>query len=603
MSLRLRLSLVALLATAVVFAAGSILFSNLLSSNLVGTLDANLAVQATQASQAIPGPGGQENFQDAGGAPVGAPSPHSTAVPSEYLVQVLAPGRRVVQANQAAGNAALLIGGYFGTWVDAAAAADRPLSAAGLAPLDATLGAGMIAALPAGACGLVETARITRYLASQSAGQCGPCVFGLDAVAARLCQLADGEPGVECQVDFGRMGLVPDGDHKRVCHALIFTACYSRHCYVWLTFSQTTAEVIAGFEAAWLFFCGVFPVVIPDNMAQIVTTADKVAPRINDTFLEYSQSRGFSIDAARVRTPTDKPRVERVVPYVRESFFRGERFVDLADGRRRAEAWCADKAGMRIHGTTRLRPAEVFRAEEQPLLLSLPGEPYDVPIWSEPKVNRDFHVEVARSIYSVSHTLVGQRLTARADARSVKLYLNGQLIKVHPRLVPGKRSSRSARSARGRRRLQLLRACRVLLAYRRRHRHEPHPDSRHRRHGAAPEDEQGDDRWRRPARGGEGGEADGKRRLPGRCEEQVATAVEPVGHHATERREEPERQEGCGRHETGPSRLSGAGGHEDADGDRLHPRADVRQQRRRPDEREVPRVERSQGAQHGNRAA
>lgn len=108
MSLRIRLSLVALLATAVVFAAGSILFSNLLSSNLVDTLDANLAAQASQASQTIPEPGGQENFQDVGGAPVGASSPHGPGVPSEYLVQVLAPGGRLAQASQAAGDLTLL---------------------------------------------------------------------------------------------------------------------------------------------------------------------------------------------------------------------------------------------------------------------------------------------------------------------------------------------------------------------------------------------------------------------------------------------------------------------------------------------------------------
>lgn len=254
-------------------------------------------------------------------------------------------------------------------------------------------------------------------------------------------RVADPKPGCELQVDFGRMGLVPDGERRRVCHALVFTACYSRHCYVWLTFSQKTADVICGFEAAWAFFGGVFPVVIPDNMAQIVTAADKLAPRFNDTFLEYSQSRNFVIDAARVRTPTDKPRVERVVPYVRNNFFAGERFVDLADVRRRAETWCSDKAGMRVHGTTACRPAEVFRAEEAALLLERPSGTYDTPIWSEPKVHRDFHVEVARSLYSVSHTLVGKRLVARADQKTVKLYLAGELLKVHPRLAPGKRSS------------------------------------------------------------------------------------------------------------------------------------------------------------------
>ena len=71
-------------------------------------------------------------------------------------------------------------------------------------------------------------------------------------------RVADGEPGGELQVDFGRMGLVfdPAAGRNRVCWALIFTACVSRHCYVQLSFTQTTAAVIEGFEAAWAFFGG-----------------------------------------------------------------------------------------------------------------------------------------------------------------------------------------------------------------------------------------------------------------------------------------------------------------------------------------------------------
>ena len=87
---------------------------------------------------------------------------------------------------------ALLIGGYFGTWVDAAEAASLPFSSAGLADLGAGAGAGLIAALPADACGLRETARVARYLADESAGQCGPCLFGLDAIAGAVERLADG---------------------------------------------------------------------------------------------------------------------------------------------------------------------------------------------------------------------------------------------------------------------------------------------------------------------------------------------------------------------------------------------------------------------------
>ncbi len=202
----------------------------------------------------------------------------------------------------------------------------------------------------------------------------------------------DPAPGIELQVDFGRLGLVPDGERRRVCHGLIFTAVFSRHQFVWPTFTQTTEDVICGFEAAWQFFGGVFPVVIPDNMSSIVAKAENTAPRFNDTFFEYAQSRGFVIDAARVATPTDKPRVERVVSYVQKNFFAGESFIDLADCRERAEIWCKETAGMRIHGTTQCRPAEVFRLEELARLVQLPGQPFDIPRWSEPKLHRDFHV-------------------------------------------------------------------------------------------------------------------------------------------------------------------------------------------------------------------
>jgi transposase len=251
----------------------------------------------------------------------------------------------------------------------------------------------------------------------------------------------DPPPGVELQVDFGRLGLVADGEKHRVCWALIFTACFSRHMFVWPTFSQSTEDVIAGFEAAWLYFAGVFPVVIPDNMASIVVKAENTAPRFNDVFFEYAQSRGFSIDAARVATPTDKPRVERTVPYVRNNFFAGETFVDLTDVRSRAERWCTETAGMRVHGSTQCRPIEAFRAEEVALLACLAGAPFDVPRWSEPKLHRDFHVEVDKALYSAPHHLIGHRLKARRDSTTVKLYFRGELVKLHPRKAAGQRST------------------------------------------------------------------------------------------------------------------------------------------------------------------
>ena len=81
---------------------------------------------------------------------------------------------------------AFLVGGYFGTWISAADAAQLTLDDACLSQLGGGLGARAIAVLPEDACGVAETARVARYLAGESAGQCGPCVHGLDAIADAL---------------------------------------------------------------------------------------------------------------------------------------------------------------------------------------------------------------------------------------------------------------------------------------------------------------------------------------------------------------------------------------------------------------------------------
>ncbi|WP_460701232.1 transposase, partial [Nocardia thraciensis] len=131
-------------------------------------------------------------------------------------------------------------------------------------------------------------------------------------------RVADCEPGAEVQVDFGRLGLLTDVEgRRRVVKGLIFTAVYSRHMFVFPTYQETLNDVIAGFEAAWLFFDGVFAVAVPDNMKAIVDRANATEPRLNDSFREYAESRGFVVDPARVRSPQDKPRVERCVPYAR----------------------------------------------------------------------------------------------------------------------------------------------------------------------------------------------------------------------------------------------------------------------------------------------
>ena len=84
---------------------------------------------------------------------------------------------------------ALLVGGYFGTWLSAGDAARALVSDSSLSAYGAALGARAIIALPQDVCGVVETARVARYLADQSAQQCGPCIHGLRSIAETLEQL------------------------------------------------------------------------------------------------------------------------------------------------------------------------------------------------------------------------------------------------------------------------------------------------------------------------------------------------------------------------------------------------------------------------------
>jgi NADH:ubiquinone oxidoreductase subunit F (NADH-binding) len=124
---------------------------------------------------------------------------------------------------------ALLVGGYGGTWIAGELLSGVALSDEHLAAHGATLGAGVLALLSEDACVVAETARVARWLADQSSGQCGPCVHGLDAIAATVQELASGVTSGNAAQRVTRLaGLVrrrgacghPDGAARFVTSAL-----------------------------------------------------------------------------------------------------------------------------------------------------------------------------------------------------------------------------------------------------------------------------------------------------------------------------------------------------------------------------------------------
>jgi transposase len=256
--------------------------------------------------------------------------------------------------------------------------------------------------------------------------------------------LEDPPAGQEAQVDFGKMGMLLDAatGRMRALWALIVTLSFSRYQFVWPTFLQTTETVCEGLDHAWWFFGAMSKTIVPDNMSSVIKAADALHPTLVASFLDYVQARGIFVDPARVRSPKDKPRVENQVAYVRESWCDGETFTDLDDARRSAEHWSREIAGMRVHGTTRNVPREVFEETEKPAMLAAPTEPFDVPLWADhAKVHPDHHVQIARALYSVPTLYRNKQVRVRADKTTVKIYFGTDLIKLHPRKPPGGRST------------------------------------------------------------------------------------------------------------------------------------------------------------------
>ena len=132
-----------------------------------------------------------------------------------------------------------------------------------------------------------------------------------------------------------------------------------------------------------------------------VTRPDRYTPGLNRVFLEYAQYRGFIVDP---RCPSIRPAnpVELGIPYARQDFSRGERFLDVADMQARAVIWCRDLAGTRLQGTTRQVPRVMFETIEQPTLLPLAPAPFDRPTWAWATVHGDYHIQFRHALSTVA---------------------------------------------------------------------------------------------------------------------------------------------------------------------------------------------------------
>ena len=167
--------------------------------------------------------------------------------------------------------------------------------------------------------------------------------------------------------------------------------------------------------------------------------ADLFDPKLNRAYAELAAHYGALIDPARASKPKDKPRVERPMPYIRDSFWRGRTWDSVDQMQAAAVNWSLTIAGRRPHrGIDGVAPITMFETVSRPVMRALPHHRFEIAGWSRPKVASDCHISVAGVLYSVPWRYIGHHLDVRLTERRVEVFDATTMVKTHARSERGR---------------------------------------------------------------------------------------------------------------------------------------------------------------------
>jgi transposase len=282
----------------------------------------------------------------------------------------------------------------------------------------------------------VSVASLRRYVAANVPEE-------IRRAQVRVLNPYPAEAGEQAQIDYGQLGrwLDPATGRLRTVHGFVMVLACSRHMFVRPVLRMDQASWTECHVAAFDFFGGVPARLVPDNLKTGVDKPDLYDPKLNRSYAELAAHYGCLVDPARAVRPRDKARVERPMPYVRDSFWRGRQFTSLAQMQAEARRWSAEVAGKRacrpLGGAA---PAAVFAAVEKDALGSLPASPFVLAAWARAKIGPDIHAQVDKVLYSVPWQHIGKTADVRLTATMVQFFIGGQLVKTHPRKQRGKQT-------------------------------------------------------------------------------------------------------------------------------------------------------------------
>ena len=242
------------------------------------------------------------------------------------------------------------------------------------------------------------------------------------------------EPGSEAQIDYGKLGMWCDPATGRRVAVWVFAMILScsRALFVQPVLKMDQTSWNASHVAAFEFFGGVPGRLVCDNLKTGVERPDLYDPQINLAYGELAAFYGTLIDPARARKPKDKPRIERPMPYIRDSFFAGRQFGSLTQMQADAVRWATEVYGVHKHrGLDGQTPTSVFAAVERDVLMPLPPRSFESVVYTVGRVAPDCHVKSGKALYSVPWRLIGQHATVRAAGDVVQIFHDDTVVATH----------------------------------------------------------------------------------------------------------------------------------------------------------------------------
>lgn len=234
------------------------------------------------------------------------------------------------------------------------------------------------------------------------------------------------EPGAQAQVDFGEFAVEQaDGTVKKY-YLFALVLGYSRMLYGELLERCDMVSFLEAHQRAFEFLGGTPLEVLYDRMRNVFLRQLSGKVQFTQSLVDLATHYGFTPRVAPAYAPWVKGKVERPMDFVRESFWRGYSFSDLACANRDLRTWLSEKAE-RVHGTTHERVDERF-LREKPHLLALPPSPCDVSERLFREVRKDCTLPVLGNRYVVEHTLVGRRVLVRARGRELRVFDGERLV-------------------------------------------------------------------------------------------------------------------------------------------------------------------------------